>query len=200
VKSIWLVTAIWFLSFPPALVTAQTTTGASPSTSRAQKKKSQPGATDEKNKLPAENQDKAAANPAAQRTEGDKAKSNKGAEEAIRNAVSTDEFMLQSGKEYKLDKSVDLAEKSKFTDQIAVDYQVGSIDQKPAFVTVLVDSKNAPKEPQDAERLFGAKLGSTVHLTGMQATMSACEGSRICVETEKVDGRDVCVKWRCISK
>jgi hypothetical protein len=202
VKSLMLVTAIWFLSVPPALATAQTAAGAPASTAPAQKKsKSQPGAADElKSKLPAENQDKADAFPAARKTASSKAKSNKGLEEAIRTAVSTDEFMLQSDKEYKLDKSVNLMEKFPGKNQIAVDYQVGSIDQKPAFVTVLVNSKDAPKGPEDAEKLFGAKLDGPVHLTGMESTMSACEGSRVCVETEKVGGQEVCVKWKCISK
>jgi hypothetical protein len=199
VKSILLVTAVCFLSVPPALATAQTTTGAPASVSPAQKKsKSQPGATDELKSRPAENQDKAKAFPA--KNAGTTAKSNKQLEEAIRTAVGTDEFVLQSGNEYKLDKSVNLTEKFSVKDHIAVDYQVGSIDQKPAFVTVLVDSKHAPKEPEDAEKLFGAKLDGPVHLTGMQTTMSACVGSRVCVETEKVDGQDVCVKWKCISK
>lgn len=198
-KSILLVTAVWLLLLPSALA-AQTTAGAPESTSPAQKKsKSQPGATDElQSKLPAEHQDKANAFPA--KSASAKAKSNKEMGEAIRTAVSTDEFMLQNGNEYKLDKSVNLAEKMSVKDRIAVDYQVGSIDQKPAFVTVLVDSKQAPKEPGDAEKLFGAKLDGPVHLTGMETTMSACAGSRVCVETEKVGGQDVCVKWKCISK
>jgi len=177
----------------------QTGTGASASASPAQKKsQSQPGATDGlKSKLPAENQD----DPGTFRTQkmGRKAGSGKGLEGAIQNAVKSDEFTLQSGKEYKLGTTVNWPDDTR-KDRIAIDYQVGSIDKKPAFVTVMVESKDAPKMAEDAEKLFGGKLSGPVHAEGLQTTMSACTGSRVCVETEKVGDRDVCVRWKCISK
>lgn len=119
--------------------------------------------------------------------------------DTIQNAVKNDEFTLQNGKEYKLGKSINLADSTNKTDDVAVDYQVGTIHDKPAYVTVVVDSKDAPKKADDAEKLFGGRLDGSVHTPEAQTSMSACEGERICVETQKVGEQEVCVKWRCIN-
>ena len=123
----------------------------------------------------------------------------KGTEEAVQNAVRNNGFTLQNGKEYKLDKAISL-ENTTSNQPVSIEYQVGNIDQKPAFVTVLVDSKEAPTKPEDAEKIFGAKLSGPVQVAGTQSTLSACGESRVCVETGTVNQKEVCVRWKCISK
>jgi hypothetical protein len=179
---------------------AQTTTG-TPTSSHTQKKGKLPStATDGlKGKLPAKGEATTEENLGIQKRAGTGLEPAKETEQTIQNAVKKEEFTLRNGTEYKLDKTINL-ENAASDHPIAVDYQVGSIDQKPAFVTILVNGKEAPTKPEDAEKLFGAKLGGTVHAQGAQSTMSACEGSRICIETQVINAKEVCVRWKCISE
>jgi hypothetical protein len=171
------------------------TTGAIPG---AKSKSSSPALSAPKKSSPASQQ----ANSAMESQTGSLLEKKAGAKasDTIQNAVRNDEFTLQNGKEYKLDKSVNLADTSNKADDVTVDYQVGVIRDKPAYVTVVVDSKDAPQKADDAEKLFGTRLDGSVHTAEAQTSMLACAGERICVETQKIDNQEVCVKWRCVGK
>ncbi|PYP90917.1 MAG: hypothetical protein DMG65_09815 [Candidatus Angelobacter sp. Gp1-AA117] len=188
------------LLFFPACLPAQTGAGTASAAGGQKSGKHAGTATDGlKGKLPIEGEVKTQKAASAKKHSSTESETPKGTEQAVQNAVRNDEFTLQNGNEYKLDKTINL-ENTASDHPISVAYQVGNIDQKPAFVTVLVDPKKAPAKPGDAERLFGGKLDGIVHTADAQSTMLACEESRVCVETQKIDGKDVCVCWKCISK
>ena len=120
----------------------------------------------------------------------------------LADALKKDEFTLTSGKdgkgEYKLDKPIDLTADQSAQKSVSVDYQVGTIDKKPALATIVVDPKAASKSPADVESLLRdvpkEQSAQTPSFTG---TMQKCSDGEVCVRTKMIDGKPVCVEWRC---
>jgi|SRR5437867_185551 len=118
---------------------------------------------------------------------------------AVADALKKEEFTITSGNDaYKLDKPIDLTGDQSGGKSVSVDYQVGTIDDKPALATVVVDPKAASKSPADVESLLRdvpkEQSAQTPSFTG---TMQKCSDGEVCVRTKMIDGKPVCVEWRC---
>jgi|SRR5438094_9915377 len=121
---------------------------------------------------------------------------------AVADALKKDEFTLTSGKdgkgEYKLDKPIDLTADQSAQKSVSVDYQVGTIDKKPALATIVVDPKAASKSPADVDGLLrDLPKEQPAQTSGSTTVMQKCSDGEVCVKTEMVDGKPVCVEWRC---
>ncbi|MBZ5567419.1 MAG: hypothetical protein LAN64_06150 [Acidobacteriia bacterium] len=121
-----------------------------------------------------------------------KAKGQGDSRKAVTEALKKDRFVLSGdGADYKLEKPI----KTTFADKgFAVDYQVGTINKKPAYVTVIGDQDTLPKS-SDLDAAFG-DIKSAKTPTG-PALFQDCAGERVCVETRIIEGKPVCVKWKC---
>lgn len=120
-------------------------------------------------------------------------------------AIKNYSFKLQTGGgykgEYKLESTIDAASTSA-NDNLKLDYQVGTIDGKPAFVSVIVDRSKAPKgneltgsELRKAEATIGVNPSVTVRVDHLEKVMlQGCTDGKRCVKTDK-DGN--CIKWVC---
>jgi len=116
---------------------------------------------------------------------------------AIEGAIKSDRFELTKD-EYKLERPIDVDSSPSKRDNISVDYQIGTIDGKPATVSFVIDKKKAPKEKdsKQVDAMFGVvpnqpvRIGKPEH----QSLLQKCRNGRTCVKTDK-DGN--CIKWVC---
>ena len=114
---------------------------------------------------------------------------------SVPEAVKNDRFDLKDG-EYKLEHPVNVESSPAKHDNIEVDYQIGTIEGKPATVSVFVDKAKAPKEkePKEAEKMFGIVPDESVHTSSGEETLQHCPDGKVCAQTD--DNGD-CIKWVC---
>ncbi len=116
---------------------------------------------------------------------------------AIAGAVKSDRFELTKD-EYKLERPIDVDSSPSKRDNINIDYQIGTIDGKPATVSFVTDKTKAPKEKdsKQAEEMFGDVPNESVRIgePDHQRLLQKCRDGRTCVKTDK-NGN--CIKWVC---
>jgi len=119
---------------------------------------------------------------------------------AINAAVHSEQFALSKNKDsYRLNKPVNLTSNQQNEPTVSIDYQVGIIDMKPAFATVVQSPSAASKSPGDVDRFLGI-LPNTLAVSTSNASQSVlqkCSDGQVCVKTQMVGGKEVCVEWRC---
>ena len=102
-------------------------------------------------------------------------------------------FVLSGdGKEYHSEQLITPSDTVGITDKIQV--QVGRINGKPAYQAIVVKPTNAPKNSKEVDELLRT---SPVMAAAQSDMQQLCTGEKVCVETKKLNGHDVCVKWRC---
>ena len=105
-------------------------------------------------------------------------------------------FMLShDGSKYHLEKPI-TPDNANPKGAIHIEGQVGTLNDKPAFGTIIIDPKQAPKTGAEADNLL-REYGSMQTPGSQQAALQACSGTLVCVETRKDSGSDVCIKWEC---
>jgi len=129
-----------------------------------------------------------------------------GANTTFADAIKDSRFTLQKAEgnkdEYKLERTIDAVSTST-SDNLKIDYQVGTIDDKPAFVSLIVDRNKAPKgdvlkgnELRKVEETLGVTARVTVQVghAEQRVVLQGCNDGKRCVKTDK-DGN--CIKWVC---
>jgi hypothetical protein len=112
----------------------------------------------------------------------------------VTNAVKNDHFELEKG-EYKLQHTINMGSSAAKNDNIKVDYQIGTIDNKPATISAYVDKDKAPKDAKEADAIFGISTREPLHVNGAeQQVLQKCTNGKRCVKTDS-SGR--CIKWIC---
>lgn len=124
-------------------------------------------------------------------------KSAKSHDRAVADALKNDTFKLTEG-EYNLTHPINLNSSPNKKNNVEVQYQLGTIEGKPATVNVLVDKKKAPgpQEADKADEMFGRVPSSqSVHVEGLgqDSFLQKCRDGKKCVKTEN----DRCIKWVC---
>jgi len=105
-------------------------------------------------------------------------------------------FVLShDGSKYHLEKPI-TPDNANSKTAIHIEGQVGTLNDKPAFGTIIIDPKQAPKTAAEAGDLL-REYGSMQTPGSQQAAFQACSGTLVCVETRKDSGSDVCIKWEC---
>jgi hypothetical protein len=119
---------------------------------------------------------------------------------AINTALHSEQFALSKNKDsYRLNKPVDLTGGQHDEATVSIDYQIGSIDEKPAFATVIQPLDTVSKSPGDVDKFFRV-LPNTLTVStsnSSQTVLQKCSDGQVCVKTKLVDGKEVCVEWRC---
>ncbi len=119
---------------------------------------------------------------------------NQASNAAVMNAVKNDHFELEKG-EYKLQHAINMQSSTAKSDNIKVDYQIGTIDNKPATISAYVDKDKSPKDAKEADAIFGVPTGESVRINGSeQQVLQKCTDGKKCVKTDS-SGR--CIKWVC---
>jgi hypothetical protein len=105
-------------------------------------------------------------------------------------------FVLsQDGSRYHLEQPI-TPDNANSKTAVHIEGQVGTLNDKPAFGTIIIDPKQAPTTAAEADDLLH-KYGSMQTPGSQQAALQACRGTLVCVETRKDSGSDVCIKWEC---
>jgi len=111
-------------------------------------------------------------------------------------AAPKNSFVLShDGSKYHLEKPI-TPDNANPKGAIHIEGQVGTLNDKPAFGTIIIDPKQAPKTAAEADDLL-REYGSMQTPGSQQAALQACSGTLVCVETRKDSGFDVCIKWEC---
>lgn len=127
------------------------------------------------------------------------------ASSALSCALRNDKFLLNKRKDtYKLETPISLEGEDKSSPSVALDYQIGTIDQKPAFATVLLPVDEVPKVREHISTLFQdndsqQKSGKVAQVQTEKGStvLQKCPGEEICVRTQVINHKEVCVETRC---
>jgi hypothetical protein len=103
-------------------------------------------------------------------------------------------FVLSANrKEFHLAEPITLGTSDTTTGKVHVQSQIGTIEGKPAFATILVDPAEAPKTAAEADRIVNENRSR-----GFLVDVQACAGEKYCTETKLIKGVPVCVRWKCV--
>jgi hypothetical protein len=105
-------------------------------------------------------------------------------------------FVLSpNGEEYDLAEPITLGTSDTTTQKVRVQSQVGMIEGKPAFATLLVELEKAPKTTTDADSVVNEFRSS-----GLLMHVQRCVGTLVCTDTKLIQGKWVCVRWTCVRR
>ena len=119
--------------------------------------------------------------------------------ESKTDAINSGRFELsQDGGEYKLEHDIQLSPASSEKPKLKVEYQIGTIDEKPVNIGLVVDRDKVPRadKSKKANEMFDVKTDKPVRISGpeQESLIQRCKDGKTCVRTDQ-EGR--CIKWVC---